>query len=108
MTVARQLTLPNGYTLPLALVLERCVTRETEQKPIPEMENQALLTAASRRLALRDAIAGEILKEDLRFQRCDGCDTLLAVTECREMIAGRRQSLQIEGETTNDGTGSQR
>ncbi|MBR2977919.1 MAG: hypothetical protein IKC50_06600, partial [Oscillospiraceae bacterium] len=66
-----------------------------------------LLTASAQRFALRGAIAGEILKENASFSRSDGLDTLHTVMELREMIAGHRQRIYIEGEATNDGTGSQ-
>ncbi len=108
MTLIKRLTLPNGHTLPLALVLERGFVRETRTAPIPVRESQNLLTGAARRLALRDSIAGELLDERLRFTRGAACDTLDSSAECREMIAARRQSILMEGETTNDGTGSQR
>ena len=108
MTVTRQLTLPNGHTLPVALRIERGVWRETRTEEVPERESSNLSSAAARRLALRDTIAGEILREDLRFSRGAGGDTLHAVIECREMLAGKRQPIRIEGESTNDGTRGQR
>jgi len=108
MTVIKRLTLPNGNTLPIALVLERGETYETESAAVPEEESQKLLTASAQRFALRGAIAGEILKENASFSRSGGPDTLHTVMELREMIAGHRQRIYIEGETTNDGKRSQR
>lgn len=108
MTVEKRLTLPNGNVLPIALILECAETYETERRTVPEEDTQKLLTTSARRFALRGAIAGEILKEDAAFSRASGLDTLHTVTELREMIAARRRRIFIEGETTNDGTGSQR
>ena len=100
MTVTKRLTLPNGNVLPVALIVERGFAWRAEQREIPEKETQSLMLAAARKLALRGAIAGEIQKEDLRFSREGECDTLRAVLECREMIAGQRREIEYQRGTS--------
>ena len=95
MRTVKNLELPGGFCLPVALVTETyflCSTVEAVRQ-----EPEETLLDAARACVKKDMTAGTILEETTSV---DGTH-LTAVFECREMIAGFRPGIQTEGETND-------
>ncbi len=96
MISVKNLTLPGGFRLPVALVTETyylCDTVLNER----EAGTEALRTAA-RSYVLEQMVAGEIREADWTW----GDNTIHGVLECREMIGRFRPGDDWEGETNDD------
>lgn len=87
MSVTKPLTLPGGYTLPVALTEETLVFFDA----VPAVTDAAAAYDAMQRdieaQVHREMIAGSILKSSLRTGEANGVYTLTEKTECEEMIA---------------------
>ena len=92
MRTVKNLKLPGGFQLPVALVTETYILCEIGESDRQGSETQLL--DAAREYTMADMTAGSILEENLSF---DG-HCLTAVFECREMIAGFRPGTLTEGD----------
>ena len=101
MRTVKDLKLPGGFVLPVALVTETYRLCDTESVS-REMDAEMLLSEA-RRFVREDMIAGTILREEVTAHG----DRLLVLFECREMIGVFRPGIEIEGDT-NDRENSER
>ena len=95
MRTVKNLTLPGGFELPVALVTETYFLCDTEESQRPDSE--ALLLDAVREQIVSGMTAGTILEERSSF---DG-QRLEAVFECREMIGVFRPGIGTEGDTND-------
>lgn len=95
MRTVKNLKLPGGFELPVALVMETYDLCDTQQVQRPDARN--LLLEAARADAQSNMIAGTILEEKTSL---DG-QTLTAQFSCREMIARFRPGIGTEGDTND-------
>ena len=95
MRTVKNLELPGGFELPVALVTETYFLCNTEETIRPDPEPQ--LMDAARADALHRMTAGTILEEKTSW---DG-RMLTAVFECREMITVFRPGIETEGDTND-------
>lgn len=95
MRTVKDLKLPGGFSLPVALVTDTYRLCDTDA--IPREMDAGLLLSEARRLAREDMIAGTILREDVTVE--EGC--LRVVFECRELIGRFRPGFEIEGDTND-------
>ncbi len=83
MYVERYATLPGGFRLPIAVVLERI----TYHEECPQQSDDfSWLHNAGVRIVQEDMIAGEILSKNVSLQPSDGVAMLYGAYRCREMI----------------------
>ena len=92
MRTVKNLTLPGGFALPVALVTDTYLVCDTQQVS-REISGEELLTQV-RRYAREQMTAGSILSEDFRLTG----GALTAVLECREMIGSFRPGIYTEGD----------
>jgi len=86
------ITLPGGFTLPVALAVETYIHREMEEaQPI---DAEMSLSAFAARYLTDQMVAGQIRSSSLSYLEESGIGTLTASYVCREMI-GRVQQEQI-------------
>ena len=95
MRTVKDLKLPGGFSLPVALVTDTYRLCDTDA--IPREMDAGLLLSEARRLAREDMIAGTILREDVTVEG----DCLRVVFECRELIGRFRPGFEIEGDTND-------
>ena len=95
MRTVKNLTLPGGFTLPVALVTETYRLCETERVPRPNGAD--LMADAARRCVLEQMTAGSIQSEEWTAQ--DGRVT--AEFACREMIGVFRPGITTEGDSND-------
>ena len=95
MRTVKDLKLPGGFSLPVALVTDTYRLCDTDA--IPREMDAGLLLSEARRLAREDMIAGTILREDVTVEG----DRLRVVFECRELIGRFRPGFEIEGDTND-------
>ncbi len=106
MTKIRVLTLPGGWTLPVALIeeiYEVSQTVSTERRP---EDAETMLEAAARRELEQQMIAGQIREAETVFSEEDGF-RLTMLCRCHEMIGRRSSGIMTEGDT-NDGENGER
>jgi len=87
MTKTCRLTLPGGYSLPIAIEITRISDYDTIEKKWDANSARILLEKSTAERTRREMIAGTILKSDFAFQAQDKTYTLHAAMECEEMIA---------------------
>ena len=90
-------TLPGGYTLPIALCVETFTVAEVEGESISENTSRILLTQAAQRYLLARMVAGSIDSREEQLEAAEGVYRLKGDYVCTEMI-GRERPEQI-GET---------
>lgn len=95
MRTVKYLTLPGGFTLPVALVTETYRLCETETAPRPD--GAELMTDAGRRYVLEQMTAGAIRSEEWTVE--DG--RVMGEFACREMIGIFRPGTITEGDTND-------
>lgn len=95
MRTVKDLTLPGGFKLPVALVTETYYLCETEE--VPRENGGELLLEAARGYARERMTAGIILEEETAFAG----GALTAVFECREMIGVFRPGVYMERDTND-------
>lgn len=95
MRTVKNLKLPGGFSLPVALVTDTYRLCDTDA--IPREMDAGLLLSEARRLAREDMIAGTILREDVTVEG----GRLRVVFECRELIGRFRPGFEIEGDTND-------
>lgn len=95
MRTVKDLKLPGGFSLPVALVTDTYRLCDTDA--IPREMDAGLLLSEARRLAREDMIAGTILREDVTVEE----GRLRVVFECRELIGRFRPGFEIEGDTND-------
>ena len=95
MRTVKDLKLPGGFSLPVALVTDTYRLCDTDA--IPREMDAGLLLSEARRLAREDMIAGTILREDVNVEE----GRLRVVFECRELIGRFRPGFEIEGDTND-------
>ena len=100
MTVYHWLTLPGGYTLPVALVETVTVHHATNSTELPAEQAEAFLLSATQNQARGDMIAGEILEQHTRVSRSGGVYQLTGFYTCREMVARSVPAILWESEGT--------
>jgi len=83
-------TLPGGFTLPLAVCVETITDWEMQKTQLPQETAEAMLAAFSKSYLSRQMIAGEILQSDLALSCNSGGYVLEGSFLCREMIGGVR------------------
>ena len=88
------ITLPGGFQLPAAIVVERYVRWETETEQIPETDAQQILAEFGASYLQLQMLAGKILKDERTFLNDEGAITMAGQYICMEMI-GKMQRLQI-------------
>ena len=89
MIETKNLSLPDGLTLPVALVVETFSPYDLEAGSLSETAAQQLLSSFAEETARQDMVAGEILQRDFVLVKRDGCFCLSSVLECHEMIAAQ-------------------
>ena len=99
MRTVNYLTLPGGFTLPVALVTD--TYRLSEERAIPREMTRELLAQQARRYVREQMTAGTILSEELQY--ADG--GLTAVFQCRELIGVFRPGIYTEGDTNDRESG---
>lgn len=100
MTEVRWLTLPGGWELPVALVVE-CYDL-TELVPQQRQDCTGLLEQTAARVLRSRMMAGSILYSDTAVTLDGGLWCLQGSYECREMIGMLRQGVYLEGDTNDD------
>ena len=100
MTLYHWLTLPGGYTLPLALVETVTVRRAAASAEIPAEQAESFLLSATQDRAREDMIAGEILEQHTRVSGSGGVYRLTGFYTCREMVARSVPAILWESEGT--------
>ena len=88
------ITLPGGFQLPMAILVERYVCWETGSEAIAETDAQQILADFGASYLHQQMLAGKILKEERTFLNDDGAITMAGQYICMEMI-GKMQRLQI-------------
>ena len=88
------ITLPGGFQLPMAFLVERYVLWETGTETIPQTDAQQILLDFGESYLHRQMLAGKVLKEEHTFLSDDGQMTMAGKYICMEMI-GKMQRLQI-------------
>ena len=88
------ITLPGGFQLPMAFLVERYVLWETGTETIPQTDAQQILLDFGESYLHRQMLAGKVLKEEHTFLSDDGQMTMAGQYICMEMI-GKMQRLQI-------------
>ena len=84
------LTLPGGFRLPLALVIQTEICYDLSPHRVDEDEASRWLSHYSDRYLTGQMIAGEIRRKAERFEQSDGGMILQAYYECLEMIGQTR------------------
>lgn len=83
----KNLSLPGGYELPIALLIETCIPCETRPRAVaPEYAEKALRTSVCGAV-LSQTKAGELLRCETSLSEGNGVYQLTLMLECREMIA---------------------
>lgn len=108
MTEVKYLTLPGGYKLPFALVVETGNYYESSGIQIPAVEAEAVLSDFCQCTVLGNMVAGQILDSNLDYGDQGSAYTMNAVYSCQEMISRQWKVKLFEGENTNDGTNRKR
>lgn len=90
-------TLPGGFSLPIAFCMETFTASYLETEAISEQDARALLSQASQRYLLAQMVAGSIISQEQTVQLSCGIYSSRSDCICTEMI-GREQPEQI-GET---------
>lgn len=90
-------TLPGGYTLPIALCVEVFTFAEVKRESISEDISRTLLPEAAQRYLLAQMVAGSIDSREEQMEAAEGVYQLKGNYVCTEMI-GRERPEQI-GET---------
>ena len=99
MRTVNYLTLPGGFTLPVALVTD--TYRLSEERAIPREMTREVLAQQARSYVREQMTAGTILTEELQY--ADG--SLTAVFQCRELIGAFRPGIYTEGDTNDRESG---
>lgn len=99
MRTVHYLTLPGGFTLPVALVTD--TYRLSDETSIPREMTRDLLAQQARRYVREQMTAGTILTEELQYADCG----LTAVFQCRELIGAFRPGIYTEGDTNDRESG---
>ena len=94
MSTVNYLTLPGGFTLPLALVTERWVSYDCKPRPVPEEGAETILKDFADACLLGQMVAGRILRQDQAITCRDGVYQLDGDYACLELI-GVEQSGEI-------------
>ena len=88
------ITLPGGFQLPMAFLVEWYVLWETGTETIPQTDAQQILLDFGESYLRQQMLAGKVLKEEHTFLSDDGQMTMAGQYICMEMI-GKMQRLQI-------------
>ena len=88
------ITLPGGFQLPVALILERYKVCVTSEMTIPEDLLRRVLENVGKGHLAQEMLAGTILDAELTFSEVSGFLTMAGKYRCTEMI-GVMQRLQI-------------
>ena len=107
MTQIRVLTLPGGWTLPVALIQETYWVLEPEPAERSPEEARNALEAAAREALGQQMIAGEIRSAGAAFAEENEIYRLTLRCRCHEMIGRRSSGIMTEGDT-NDGENGER
>lgn len=100
------LTLPGGWELPAALVIERYEL--TQCTPSSRQDAQNLLTQTAKRSVTADMIAGQIRSTSVDVVPEGALWMLRGEYECHEMIGRLRPGVYLEGDTNDDRENGQR
>ncbi len=106
-TERRNLSLPGGYVLPLALEITTLRPYTCTQAPLPASLAKEMLSEFARQTVTQTLVAGEILSERWDLQQQDGCYRLTGEIFCEEMIARTRPAAPF-GEDDTIGKTDQR
>jgi len=101
-------SLPGGNELPISLLVETCTDRLRSPARLTEDRAAMMLEETVEKTALREMIAGEILRRETSLLTERGAYVLTASLECREMIAEPVEINWIKEEYEHDGTYRQR
>ena len=107
MTQIRVLTLPGGWELPAALIVEEYAVSETVSTERCPEKAQPMLEAAAREELEQQMIAGEIRSAASAFEEQEQTYRLTMRCRCHEMIGRRSSGILTEGDT-NDGENGER
>ena len=94
MSTVNYLTLPGGFTLPLALVTERWVRYDCQSRPVPEDGAERILKDFASNCLKQQMVAGRILRQDTVVRLSDGVYRLDGDYACLELI-GVEQSGEL-------------
>lgn len=87
MYTTHYLRLPGGFTLPLAVTVQRCVYYTPGDLRLPISQAQGRMESLARQYLLSDMISGQILTERFAGREMEGAHQLTGSFQCREMIA---------------------
>lgn len=107
MTKIRVLTLPGGWTLPAALMVECYTLSEPVSVDRSAQQAEAMLEQAARAELEQQMIAGQIRSGESAFSEEEHVYRLTLRCQCHEMIGRRSSGIMTEGET-NDGENGER
>lgn len=94
------ITLPGGFSLPVALCVESYTQYETQPSAIPEEAAKQTLDEFMREYLLQQMVAGQLRGEEIRYTPINGAYQIQGAYTCIEMI-GREQQEQI-GDTNGE------
>ena len=107
MTQIRVLTLPGGWTLPAALIVENYTVSDLVSVDRAAGEAEAMLEYAAREELEQQMIAGRIRSGESAFSEEETFYRLTLRCQCHEMIGRPGSGIVIEGDT-NDGENGER
>ncbi len=94
------LTLPGGWVLPVALVIERYELAACT--PAPRQDARNLLAQTAKQSVVADMIAGQIRSASVDAALEGSLWVLRGEYECHEMIGRLRPGVYLEGDTNDD------
>ena len=90
MSTVNYMTLPGGFTLPMALVTERWIRYEPEPRELDEGRAEEILACFMERYLNNQMLAGKVIRREEEFGGSSGLYDLSGRYACIEMI-GREQ-----------------
>lgn len=87
MTETKQLTLPGGLSLPVALIVETVREYTPQRKTVSQQHASEMMRHTAESGIREEMIAGKIVRTEATEETSDGIYTLLVQVECEEMIA---------------------
>lgn len=101
------LTLPGGYVLPAALIVETETVYDPVRYSVSDTFAEAVLKAYAERAVMREVTAGTILTSDSAFGSDGGLYVMDAAFSCTELISGEKPAAW-SGSERNNGENSER
>ena len=96
MSTVNYMTLPGGFTLPVALVIEVWSSYECRTEPITEERAEKILQSFAQTCLNSQMVAGRILQKEEQVSLADSCYLLTGRYACLEMIGRERSEETLE------------